>query len=108
MNNSGAATIGEAPQESDENRHVGFRTAFVVFQDRDGQWGAANDPSFLSDRIDIEKVSHPDEIAAACLVISSDVQAQKTAAMVQQVMMATARQAQEAALNAQIAKNLKV
>ena len=107
MNNSGAANIGES-KPADENTRIVFRSAFIVFQDRDGQWGAANDPSFLSERIDVEKVAHPDEIGAACAVIQGDVQAQKTAAMVQQVMMATAQRAQEAAMNAEIAKKLKV
>ncbi|MEV4575976.1 hypothetical protein AB0K16_22290 [Nonomuraea jabiensis] len=108
MNNSGAANLGEAPQESGEEKRISFRTAFVVFQDQDGQWGAANDPSFLSDKIDVSKIAHPDEIASACEVVKGDVQAQKTAAMVQQVMMMAAKQAQDAALNAEIARKIKV
>lgn len=106
MNNSGAANIGETPQE--ESQGVRFRTAFVVFQDMSGNWGVAIDPSFLSDAIDIEQVARPNEISAACVDIQDDIRAQKTAAMVQQVMMMAAKQAQDAAVNAEIARKLKV
>jgi hypothetical protein len=107
MNDSGAATIGDTPKEPEKAVQT-FRTAFLVFNDNDGQWAATNDPSWFADNIVIEKIANPDEMAAASSVIQQDIAAQKTAAMIQGLMMQAARQAEDARMTAAIRQNLKV
>ena len=99
MNDSGAANIGEQPEMPQD---VTFRTAFLVFVTKDGETAATNDPSLFADSVSVEKMAHPDEIDAACAAIRTDIAAQKTAAMVQGLMMQAARAAQEAQMNAAI------
>lgn len=103
MNDAGAANIGEATGQAEQSlRQINARTAFLVFQDEQGQWTPVNDPSFLGEHVNIEKIAHPDEIDAGCAAIRTDIASQKTAAMVQGLMMQAAKAAQEAQLNAAI------
>ncbi|GAA2321862.1 hypothetical protein GCM10010149_88690 [Nonomuraea roseoviolacea subsp. roseoviolacea] len=102
MNDAGATVIGQEKPEPQAPELPPLATAFVVFQDPDGQWGASNDPALLSDAVEISKMTHPDEIFAGCASIQADIIAQKTAGMVQQMMVVAARQAQEQAMNAAI------
>lgn len=84
-----------------------LRTAFLVFQDYDGQWGATNDLSVLSDELSVDKMAHPDEIAAGCYSVGLDVAAQKTAAQVHMVMQQVAVAARNAALHQQVQQQLR-
>lgn len=92
MNNDGAEQIvmPEEPQATT------FRTAFLVFVTKDGETAASNDPSLFANSVNVEKIAHPDEMDAACAVIRTDIASQKTAAMIQGLMMQAAKAAQEA------------
>lgn len=99
---------GKPAEAAEEPKQVKLRTAFVVFQDENEQWGASNDPNLMADHIELGKVAFPGDMHNGVRAVADDIQSQKIGAVVHGLMMQAAQQAQRAAQDAALMQKLKV
>lgn len=94
---------GSAPTDPEPPAQPVLRTAFLVLVGADGNVVVSTDVDH-----EVEHTCTPDDIYVNCAFIMKDIQIQQTAGLVQQALLQMGSMMQQAQVDQQIRKNIKL